>query len=84
MNKKICFIILSFFFWNFFSLANELPYNFESTKSIPIKLVITEEISTKEDLVEGKKINFRVLNTVFYHFLKNVILIVSFNPCTFL
>lgn len=45
--------------------TNNLPYNYESTYRVPIKLAITEEISTKEGIIEGKPIQLKVLNDVY-------------------
>lgn len=42
-----------------------LPYNFESTYSVPIKLGIIEPISTKDNLSEGQIIQFKVLQDTY-------------------
>lgn len=42
-----------------------LPYNFESTYSVPIKLGIIEQISTKDNLSEGQIIQFKVLQDTY-------------------
>ena len=47
-------------------LQQVLPYDFSSTEYVPIKLSITKEISTKDEIVEGQKIEFKVLKDVYY------------------
>ncbi len=47
--------------------AKTLPYNYLSTTSVPIKLAIVEEFTTKEPLNEGDILKFRVLKDVFYN-----------------
>lgn len=43
-------------------------YNYESTEKIPIKLNITETISTKKgDISDGQEIKFKVKENVFYN-----------------
>lgn len=42
-----------------------LPYNFESTYSVPVKLGIIEPISTKDNLTEGQVIKFKVLQDTY-------------------
>ncbi len=44
-----------------------LPYNYLSTISVPIKLEIVEEFTTKEPLNEGDILKFRVLKDAFYN-----------------
>ena len=44
----------------------ELPYDYSSTVRVPIYLSITEQISTKDDLQEGQKLDFRVIKDVVY------------------
>lgn len=47
-------------------IENSLPYNFESTYSVPIKLNIIEPITTKgEKIYEGQIIKFKVKETVY-------------------
>ena len=77
MNKIIAsllsFIILGFPAYTLAQEAivipqatNELPYNYESTYYIPIKLSITEPISTKnENLTEGQTLQFRVIENAY-------------------
>lgn len=43
-----------------------LPYDFNSTYSIPIKLKIIEPISTKDNITEGQTLKFKVLNNTYY------------------
>ena len=62
MNKIIIFLIM---FFQFFSVATALSYDYSATKSVPIRLAITEEISTKDEIYEGQKILFRVLRDVY-------------------
>ena len=50
-----------------FSLpACSLEYDYTSSKNIPIKLSIMEEISTKMPIVEGQIVKFNVLQDVSY------------------
>lgn len=44
-----------------------LPYNFEGTQAIPVKLTILEEISTKNGLFEGQEVFFRSTQKVRYN-----------------
>lgn len=70
MNKKFCgfFIAIIFICLNFsFALADGiLPYNFEGTQSIPIKLTIIEPISTKNGILEGQEVAFKSSQKVRY------------------
>lgn len=54
------------------NVENKLPYNFLDVNAIPIKLSIVETISTKNDLYEGQKIKFVVVEKVIYN--KKIIL----------
>ena len=57
--NKIAFFLL--FFNLFFQVAKaELNYDFSNTFSIPIKLSIIEEISTKKLIGEGDLIDFKI------------------------
>ena len=64
MNKLLC---LLFVFLLSQSSVLSLDYDYSSTKKIPIKMSITEEISTKSDIIEGQKVDFLVLNDVKYN-----------------
>lgn len=44
-----------------------LPYNYEDTEFIPIKLNIIKEVSTKDPNIEGGEVEFRVINDVIYN-----------------
>ena len=68
MNR---FLVLFFLFVFFAGKAFALSYDFSSTKSVPIKLRIIEEISTKNDICEGQVLKFRVVEDVYYR--KNLI-----------
>ncbi|MBE7713008.1 MAG: hypothetical protein E7Z87_04630 [Cyanobacteria bacterium SIG26] len=46
---------------------NTLPYDFSSTKKIPIELSIIEEITTKNPPNEGDIINFKATKNIFYN-----------------
>lgn len=82
MNKLLSFIfILMMFLFTYSSVfagdveipeswqqsARTLPYDYSSTKSIPIYLSITDEISTKYGIIEGQILNFRVIKTISYN-----------------
>ncbi len=48
--------------------ACNLNYNYQSVESIPIKLQITEKISTKKDgIYDGQKVTFKVRQNVKYN-----------------
>ena len=64
MNKIIFTLLILFF--SSFVFAQELEYNYIDTKAIPVKLKITKEISTKDNLLEGSEVSFKVVNNVFY------------------
>lgn len=48
------------------SQSEVLPYDYSSVDCVPIKLSITSEVSTKDDILEGQKLEYRVLNDVYY------------------
>ena len=64
MNRLIFLAILLLL--NFVS-ANELPYNYQDTTSIPIELNVFNELSSKDEIYEGQEINLRVKNDVVYN-----------------
>ncbi|MBR3605694.1 MAG: hypothetical protein IKL52_06675 [Candidatus Gastranaerophilales bacterium] len=65
--SRIIFIAFLFIFLAPFRLfANELPYNYESTFSVPIKLIVLDEVSTKEGIIEGEKIKLKVASNIYY------------------
>ena len=62
MNKIAFFLLL---FNLFFQVAKaDLDYDFSNTFSIPIKLSILEEVSTKKFLNEGELLNFKIIENV--------------------
>lgn len=73
MNKLFsCFIMCLFLILPFNkvfaqSYDNALPYNYLDTKSIPIYLTITKEISTEEAIVDGQTVEFKVMRDVVYN-----------------
>lgn len=44
-----------------------LPYNYYDTYSIPISLSIVEKISTKDAIIDGQNVKFRVNKDVYYN-----------------
>ncbi len=50
---------------NQIEVQNKLPYNFESTYRVPIKMGILDPISTKDKLIEGEIIKFKILNDTY-------------------
>ena len=62
MNKIFVFLC-AFFLFTASSFA--LEYNYLSTRSIPIQVSITEEISANMPIHEGQKLYFKVLQTVY-------------------
>lgn len=63
--NKVLFIL--FFFLSCTNFAFALDYDFYSTFSIPVKMSIQEEISTKEGLLEGTWVNFKIIEDVYYN-----------------
>ena len=63
MNK----ILISFLTLFLLSInsALALDYNYQSTYSIPIKMSIIEEVSTKKGLLEGYELKFKVIDDVY-------------------
>ena len=45
--------------------TEDLEYNFSSTFSVPIKLAITKDFTTKEPINEGEKLQFTIIDDVF-------------------
>lgn len=68
--NRLLIVFLSFFLIN--NAVFALPYDFSSTKSVPIKLQITEEISTKMSICEGQELKFKSTEDIYYR--KNLIL----------
>lgn len=68
MNKiKLILILLLLFILNICAYANEaLPYNYSDTFSIPVRLSVVNEISTKGGLIEGQEIKLKLKNDIFY------------------
>ena len=62
--NKLFLLICAFIFTSIPAFC--LPYDYTSTKNIPIKLSITEEISTKMPITEGQIITFIVQNDAAY------------------
>lgn len=71
IQKQLLRLLVAIFFictGNLITLANGLlPYNFESVQAIPIKLTITETISTKNGLIEGQEVTFKSTQKVRYN-----------------
>ncbi len=42
-----------------------LPYDFTDTKMIPIKLAVVHEVNSEKGLIEGHKIDFKVIRDVY-------------------
>ena len=64
--NKIFFAFFAYLFLFSSVSAQELNYDFSNTTAIPIKLKITKEISTKDNLIEGTEVFFKVAKNVFY------------------
>lgn len=64
MNKFLITVLFSLIIFS--SPVFCLEYDYSSTKNIPIKLSIMEEISTKMPIVEGQTVKFKVLKDVEY------------------
>ena len=67
-NKIRNIVILIFFITEIFisPVLAVLPYNFENTESVKIMLSPRKKYSTKENLVEGQKVEFVVTQDVRY------------------
>lgn len=73
MNKFLSFIMIAATFFTPQVMANnteiqtteDLEYNFSSTFSVPIKLAITKDFTTKEPINEGEKLQFTIIDDVF-------------------
>jgi len=66
MNKlALLFIIICINIAACASFAQSLPYDYSSTRVIPIKLSITETISTRQPHNDGEELKFRVLESVY-------------------
>lgn len=72
MNKIISAFILFLILGILPVNAEELKYNYTDTTKVPINLTPVEFITTKDDLLEGMDIDFRVVEDVLYN--KRVIL----------
>ena len=66
MNKIFACLIFVCVFCFLKACANNLEYNYESTYSVPIKLIVLDEVSTKDGIIEGDKIRLKVANDIFY------------------
>lgn len=67
MNKTLSLALLFIFgVVSAFLPSYALPYDFSSTKCIPLTFSITEEISTRKPPLEGQIINFKSIKTVRY------------------
>ena len=68
MNKVISFIIIALLMLcNTQAKANTLSYNYSSVTSVPINLSIVNKISTKDGVLEGQQIHFKVREDVVYN-----------------
>ncbi|MBQ2872031.1 hypothetical protein IJE86_10040 [bacterium] len=69
MNRLFLFffIIVLGCFQQSFAVNSTLPYDYSDTHSVPIKLSIVEPISTKDGLLEGSKLKFKVKDDVKYN-----------------
>ena len=64
MNRLL--LIICIFIYSSIPAFSSLPYDYSSVKAVPIKMKITEEISTKQQIYEGKELTFKVISNVFY------------------
>lgn len=64
MNK---ILVLVFIFFSIPVTVHALEYDFTSTKAIPIELSPLTELSTKDGIVEGERINLILLKDVYYN-----------------
>lgn len=67
MNKIILSTILFFALGLNAAGAEELPYDYTDTTSIPIKLTPVDYISTRQDLLDGMDIEFKAVEDVLYN-----------------
>ena len=66
MNKIFSFLFFICIFCFSKVCANNLDYNYESTYSFPIKLIVLDEVSTKDGIIEGEKIKLKVANNIYH------------------
>lgn len=66
MNKLL--FLLSGLIVGFFSCAycENLPYNYQDTNFVPIKMSVLKEYSSKEDIFEGQEVELRVLRDAYF------------------
>lgn len=68
MNKKpFLFIFFFIFFMMNLLRVESLEYDYSSTVSVPIRLSISEELTTKGGIIEGREIELFVINDVYYN-----------------
>lgn len=71
MNKKVLTLFISLISvcinGLIASASSTLPYNFESTQAVPIKLTIKEAISTQNGILEGQEVLFYSSQKVRYN-----------------
>lgn len=73
MNRFVFFVLMLCLMFFSVCYAGEtpeiktLPYNYLSVQSVPIKLSIAEEFTTKEPLNEGDTLKFIVRKDVYYN-----------------
>lgn len=64
-------VVIMFFLLGFlnisYAMEENLPYDYSSTFSLPIKMNIVEEVTTKRGLLEGSTVNFKVKKDVIYN-----------------
>ena len=64
MNKILSFLVVLVLS---FSCVFALPYNFEDTEYVNIRLSPLEEISTSNEIYEGQEVKFKVRRNVYCH-----------------
>ena len=67
MNKIFAYIFLFLFYVFSVGMSYSLEYDYTSAESVPIELSPMVELSTKEGIIEGERINLRNLHDIYYN-----------------
>lgn len=68
MNKFLIYILTLFVILSGQGVkAETLPYDYTSVKAVPIHLAITNKVSTKEGVLEGQELHFKVRKDSVYN-----------------
>lgn len=65
--NRILFLIITFILFQINCAFAKLPYNFEDTQYIPIKMTVLKEVSSKGEIFEGQEVELQIRNNVYCH-----------------